>query len=432
MAFVVTAVITGLSTPLVRATITLDMVTVGDAGNLPDPRISSPQLGAVGYEYLISKHEVTIGQYAEFLNAVAGSDPYGLWHPSMGTYAPVAGIARSGVSGSYTYSVIGPLGTTPPGASNPENRPITYVDWYDAARFANWMTNGQGSGSTETGAYALRTGAIAAASRANGLTTYTLSSDMQIAIGDQVSVSGLSGTNFNVSGVVTDVVGNQFTLVNSSPAEVASGTGSLTAAPATRSPGASFFLPSTDEWYKAAYYSPALNGNSGGYYLYPTQSNDAPGNQIGNLPNQANYRAPVNGTNVFSVTPNWSSSQNYLTEVGAFAGSSSYYGTFDQAGNVREWTEGIATRMFTQGDARQQLGGFWNDFYSSSSWPNANNLSSLSRPGEYPTEATLLTGFRLASPVPVPEPSITAVVSSMVLGCGVLIHRRRRRSNRRS
>jgi hypothetical protein len=38
------------------------------------------------------------------------------------------------------------------------NRPITYVSWFDAARFANWMTNGQGSGSTETGAYDLTDG----------------------------------------------------------------------------------------------------------------------------------------------------------------------------------------------------------------------------------------------------------------------------------
>lgn len=33
--------------------------------------------------------------------------------------------------------------------------------------------------------------------------------------------------------------------------------------------------------------------------------------------------------------------QNYLTDIGAFSGSPSYYGTFDQGGNVWEWTEGI-------------------------------------------------------------------------------------------
>ena len=29
------------------------------------------------------------------------------------------------------------------------------MSWYDAARFTNWLHNGQGSGSTETGAYTL-------------------------------------------------------------------------------------------------------------------------------------------------------------------------------------------------------------------------------------------------------------------------------------
>lgn len=35
------------------------------------------------------------------------------------------------------------------------NRPISYMSWFDAARFTNWLGNGQGSGSTETGAYTL-------------------------------------------------------------------------------------------------------------------------------------------------------------------------------------------------------------------------------------------------------------------------------------
>jgi hypothetical protein len=55
------------------------------------------------------------------------------------------GITRSGSPGSYTYSVTGTLA----------NRPVVFVSWFDAARMANWMMNGQGSGSTETRAYTL-------------------------------------------------------------------------------------------------------------------------------------------------------------------------------------------------------------------------------------------------------------------------------------
>jgi sulfatase modifying factor 1 len=61
----------------------------------------------------------------------------------MATTSSIAGISRAGSSGSYEYSVIG----------SSAHKPITYVSWFDAARFCNWLHNGQGSGSTESGAY---------------------------------------------------------------------------------------------------------------------------------------------------------------------------------------------------------------------------------------------------------------------------------------
>ncbi len=39
---------------------------------------------------------------------------------------------------------------------------------------------------------------------------------------------------------------------------------------------AQYFLPSIDEWYKAAYYDPNANGGAGGYWDYPTGSDTAP------------------------------------------------------------------------------------------------------------------------------------------------------------
>ena len=115
--------------------VTIDWVTVGDPGNAAD----TTGYGAVADSYQIGKYEVTIQQYTDFLNAAAKSDPYSLYNTSMATNLNIAGISRTGSSGSYAYSVIGPSGSTPSGASSPGNRPIVYISWWDAARFANWM-----------------------------------------------------------------------------------------------------------------------------------------------------------------------------------------------------------------------------------------------------------------------------------------------------
>jgi formylglycine-generating enzyme required for sulfatase activity len=122
--------------------VTIDWVTVGDPGNACDPQFAGC-FGAVSNVYRISQHETTNAQYAEFLNAVAETDTYDLYHMNMGS--GYGGITRSGSSGSYTYSAI----------AGREDMPVNYVTFYDALRFANWLHNGQGSGDTETGAYSI-------------------------------------------------------------------------------------------------------------------------------------------------------------------------------------------------------------------------------------------------------------------------------------
>jgi len=126
--------------------ITIDTVTVGDPGNAAD----TTGYGSVSYTYSIGKYEVTAGQYCTFLNAVAKKDTFGLYNNSMwsGTYA--CGIQQMGASGSYSYNV----------ASGYANRPVNYVTFWDACRFANWLYNGQECGAqdattTEEGAYTL-------------------------------------------------------------------------------------------------------------------------------------------------------------------------------------------------------------------------------------------------------------------------------------
>ncbi|MBM4090526.1 MAG: formylglycine-generating enzyme family protein, partial [Planctomycetes bacterium] len=96
----------------------------------------------------------------------------------------------------------------------------------------------------------------------------------------------------------------------------------------TRNPGAKWFIPSEGEWYKAAYYDPHKPGGPG-YWDYPTRSDTKPNRDFAGS-NAANYH---DGGMLDPV--------HHRTEAGTFARASSAYGTFDQAGNVYEWTEGL-------------------------------------------------------------------------------------------
>ncbi len=213
-----------LSIPaLACGAITINICDVGSMGNVQDSAAHSGNtsgLGSVSYKYSIGRYEVTTAQYVAFLNAVAKTDTYGLYDAGMSTATYNCGIQRTGTSGSYVYSI----------STDRENRPVNYVNWGDAARFTNWLHNGQPTGTqslttTEDGAYFL-----------NGKTDMT-------------------------------------SLAN-----------------ATRKAGAKWAIPTESEWYKAAYFDPSLNSGTGGYWDYPTRNNFTPGRDI-NDPNgnNANY-----------------------------------------------------------------------------------------------------------------------------------------------
>ena len=150
---------------------------------------------------------------------------------------------------------------------------------------------------------------------------------------------------------------------------------------------AAWYIPSENEWYKAAHYDPSLNGGVGGYHLYPTRSSIPPGNTIGPDANQANY---FNGA--YTVTGTYSRT----TDVGSFSGSATYFGTFDQAGNVWEWNDGVVSVSY-----RGLRGGTWghSEQYLRSTYQNS----------QLPTDRDATRGFRLAAPV-LPTPVLAVEI----------------------
>ncbi|MFH0981195.1 MAG: formylglycine-generating enzyme family protein [Planctomycetota bacterium] len=147
-------------------------------------------------------------------------------------------------------------------------------------------------------------------------------------------------------------------------------------------PGANYFMPSEDEWYKAAYYDPMLDD----YWQYPTKSDSAPTvarvDSIGNITNDTDSIANYNSGAV------WNGQTGNVTTVGSGGpGSESPYGVADLGGNAYEWNEGIISS-----DYRCVRGGCW---YSA-----AAILSSTTRQAFSPDQEFSGVGFRVCRPAP--------------------------------
>ena len=284
-----------LITGTAQAVVVIETVTVGNPGNTGELSGAGAggygpdrECGAVDYVYRIGKFEVTAGQYAQFLTEVAATDTYGLYNPSMDSDPEGCQITQNGTSGSFTYDFSGGTDEAPGStAADWENRPVNYVDWGDAARFANWLHNGQPTG-------------------AQDLTT-------------------TEDGSYYLNGAISD-------------AELIA---------VTREPDATWVIPTEDEWYKAAYhYNDGVTGN---YFDYPTSSDSLPGsvNDSGNLtgtgtPFTEGGTDPGNyATYDPDGDPNGIGSPYYRTEIGEWEKSISPYDTFDQGGNVFEWNEAV-------------------------------------------------------------------------------------------
>ncbi len=294
-----------------HAVVTFDWATVGDVGNEPDTLAMTKGVtadgttgyGSVGYTYRISKTHVTNSQYAEFLNAV---DPDGT--NSLALYDDRMEVWYNPVSFEPGPAYTGGINFDQAASAGSKYSVKSGQANYPAT-WINWDSGARfvnwlhnGQGSGDT---------------ENGV--YDMS----------IPRSTIAG-------------------------------------PLPRQAGATVFIPSEDEFYKAAYYDPSKDG-TGGYWEYGIQSNTAPisGGPPGGV-TTANYAtaAGMSGSNGDIYWQNGSTfdqSLDYLTDVGAYTTATSYYGLLDADGLIYQWTEGVKVLSATGADFPAYRGGSWYD-----------------------------------------------------------------------
>ncbi len=228
-----------------------------------------------------------------------------------------------------------------------EMLPVGNIDWRMAAMYCNWLHNGKSSdlAAFESGAY-------------------------------DVSTFGYFGNIF------TDQV--------------------------TRSPGARYWIPSWDEWLKAAHYDPNKNGpGQGGWWKYSITSDTAPiSGPPPSLAPGSLGQANAGGWAFPNLSPG-------DVPLGAYANVTSPWGLYDTAGGTSEWTEKVIQFTPQQQNDRLFEGSYW---YSGPVVVDRIDVFG----GTFPTRSIFSAGFRIASSIPSPSTAIMLLVSG-----GVLFRRRR-------
>jgi formylglycine-generating enzyme required for sulfatase activity len=240
--------------------------------------------------------------------------------------------------GGITYSAANVEGSKYSVIAGKGSHPVNFVTWYSAVRFTNWLNNGQGDGDTETGAYTL-----------GPLGAFAVPLDGRLI---------------------------------------------------TRNAGATVFLPSENEWYKAAYFDPRATAQGGPpadghYWLYPTASNTPPtASDPTAMENHANYY------NIGYITTD-------LSDVGAYTNTTSPYGAFDMGGNVWQWNEELITTFNSA--YRGRRGGSFSNVIA-----GPENMRSSARWDYDPRSNGYSIGIRVAS-VPEPNTGILTIAACVII-----------------
>lgn len=232
-----------------------------------------------------------------------------------------------------------------------ENMPVGNISWRMAAMYCNWLHNGKSADRSAfmDGAY-------------------------------DVSTFGYTGSH-------NDIFTDQF----------------------AHHPDARYWIPTWDEWLKAAHYDPDKNGlGEGGWWMFP-DGGDEP----------IVYGPPGEGeANAHFILPG---NAQFAIPLGAYPEVTSPWGLLDIAGGTSEWTESIIEFPFTGERFRMFDGSPWTGGaphpLGSLDW--IQNLG-----GEYPNISTFDFGLRVASAVP--APSTLMVLTGLLAPCALRRQRRAR------
>jgi hypothetical protein len=168
---------------------------------------------------------------------------------------------------------------------------------------------------------------------------------------------------------------------------------------ATRHPDALYWIPSLDEWLKAAHYDPNKNSQGPGWWEYAHSSDDPP---VHGMPGEGDVGRELTPTQVAELvgTPN----QNFIP-LGLYDTVQSPWGLLDLLGGHPEFVEDWdpdAPHLWRLGKLSGN-GMFVDDFYWDQAWyfgPWGPNT-----PG----------GFRIASAVPSPSVLMPLLVAGAIV-----------------
>jgi formylglycine-generating enzyme required for sulfatase activity len=296
--------LSGVATATSRLTaaplVTIETVLISDTNNRPDP---VDQVGQVNYFYRIGKYDITAGQYVTFLNAVATKPKVirnksisaaveNLWIPAMSSTKAKEYVTPSGVIQRTGGGV----------ATNP------YV--FSIQRDTNMES-------------------LYGADASSNRPMFEISWFRAARFANWMHNGATNGANteqgaYQLNGALAGVF--------------------------KKTTNATWWIPSEDEWYKAAYYDPAMvSSNNAGYHDFPTGSDE---------PNFPVAEAPSAGTN----SANYSGALGNglkLTPAGTYSNSYSYYGAYDMAGPLWQWNDAVYTNAKGMGENRGMRGGSW-------------------------------------------------------------------------